>query len=531
MPREIGKVRLKKTIWGQKTKNGRKPGLTDVIGEIPALAAFYMLNKGLKGVNRVMNITGWTWDYINEILATTTRGINHFLHKIGKTAMKLLEKCSHGIAFTMSLMGALGTGEKTKKITKVRNSGKIVVAAENNNGDDHQFDEEETEGDPDQHEDDPQDEDPKATHEPESGGFDDPEALSSEDRDDPDEPPKTPRAVAFHLLEATRMRLERMRDRTPGDQRLLDLLRLVDPPTRMVDALQKGATGPSDPKISQHMADCLNLAWQWAHRIGIFTTISKHQKYLDMPTEQFLAALIAGVRDEYLTPDETPPPPKTKPRRGEKAESDSNDPGRKWVQVMDWETGRVARVTRKTPPGNAQLPATTARILDVDDAVVAEFLDHCKLGLKPKARTTFKPERVRLRFWSAISSDGEVQIITGEREKRLSKKSIEVQVEDVDDIAPADDPGMNDELDLNAINIQEDLIAFGDYQALAKLLKLTTSRVMGGLTGDSVAMSEMHEAIRALNPDARDAMQDMVIGMLRLGQAAPQAIDESRLAG
>lgn len=341
--------------------------------------------------------------------------------------MKSLEIGAQGIGFTISLMGALGTGKKAKKIIKVQK----VSAADTADADvsDEENDDNFNLGNADQHErdcdPDPQDqgEDPKTTHEQEPGGFDDPEAPPIEDRDgegdDPDEPPKTPRAVAFHLLESTRMRLERARGRTQEDQRLLGLLNLVDPPVKMIDALQKSTAGPTDTQISQRMADCLSLAWQWAHKTGIFASIPKHKKYLDMPPSQFLATLIAGVRDGYLTTDEILKPLKPKPKKGEKRDADGDDPGREWIPVLDWETGRVARVTRNTPPGTITFGTNTK--IQGDDEIVATFLRHIQMNLPFEKRKKFNAETTRLRFWAATSMDGSTQVITCEKETHPRK--------------------------------------------------------------------------------------------------------------
>ncbi len=528
-----------KAIGGYQSKDGiRMPGLADSIGETPALAAFYMLFNGMKGVNRVMNIAGWTWEYVNELLATATRRIHHFINKIGKKLMKSLEIGAQGIGFTISLMGALGTGKKAKKIIKVQK----VSAADTADADvsDEENDDNFNLGNADQHERDcdpdpqDQDEDPKTTHEPEPGGFDDPEAPPIEDRDgegdDPDEPPKTPRAVAFHLLESTRMRLDRMRNRAPEDQRLLDLLNLVDQPVKMVDALQKSTAGPADTQTSQRMADCLSLAWQWAHRTGIFA-IPKHRKYLDIPPGQFLAALIAGVRGGYLIPDETPKPPKPKPKKGEKREGDGDDPGREWIPVMDWETGRVARVTRNTPPDTITIGTSTQ--IQGNDEIVATFLHHIKMNLPIKTRKKFNAETTRLRFWAATSIDGSTQVITCEKETHLPKKSIEDAVDDIESFAPIEGTGNAESvLDLDGMNVQEDLITFGDYQDLARILKLPPGTIKKGLTGDDPVMEEIHEAIQALSPAARADVQDMVVRILRLDQDNIEEINQScRLAG
>ncbi|MBU2764638.1 hypothetical protein HAP94_00145 [Acidithiobacillus ferrivorans] len=524
-----------KAIYGQKLKaGGRKPGLADTLGEIPALAAFYMLFNGLKGVNRVINIAGWTWEYIKELLATATRGINLFIKEIGNTLLKILEKGSYGMMFAVSLMGALVTGKKAKKITKVQKVIGVDAAASNDDEDenDDNFTFENAHPDPDNepdHDPDLQDEDSKAAA---PDGFDDPEDQDNVDKDDPDEPPKTPRAVAFHLLESTRMRLKRARGRTQEDQRLLDLLNLVDPPVKMIDALQKGTAGPADTQISQRMADCLSLAWQWAHKTGIFASIPKHKKYLDMTPSQFLATLIAGVRDGYLTPDETPKPPKPKHKKGEKREADGDDPGREWIPVMDWETGRVARVTRNTPPVTITIGISTQ--IQGNDEIVATFLHHIKMNLPFKKRKKFNAETTRLRFWVATSIDGSTQVITCEKETHLPKKSIENAVDDIESFAPIDGPGNDDEsvFDLDGINIQEDLITFGDYQDLARILKITPTVIRAGLTGDNEAMAEIHETIRALSPAMRAAAQDMVVRMLRLDQDNIEEINQScRLAG
>ncbi|MCR1341892.1 hypothetical protein NRY67_04660, partial [Acidithiobacillus ferrooxidans] len=534
-----------KAILGYKTKDGiRMPGLADEIGEIPALAAFYVLNTGLKGLNRVMSITGWTWEHINELLATATLRINHFLSKIGRKLLKSLQIGVHGVMFSIALMSAIAKGEAAKKVKKAKKTTiHKIIASDTTDADEINEDEDDdlsfgnTDPDNEEHDQDPQDEDPRATHEP--VGFDNPEAPQDEDldgdgADDTDEPPKTPRAVAFYLLESTRMRLERIRQRSPGEQRLLDLLDMVDPPRKMVDALQKGGNGDNDPQVDQRMADCLSLAWQWAHRTGIFTAIPKHGKYLDMPAEQFLAALIAGVRGGYLAPDEAPKPPKPKPKKGKKREADGSDPGREWIQVLDWETKRVARVTRSTPPGDSTLPGTSIQIHG-DDEIIATFLHHVRMSFPIKRRKNFNGKTTRLRFWAATSMDGLTQVITCEVEKHASKRSIEHQVEDIETVIPVDGLETPDDVsDLDQIQIQEDLISFADLQALSRLLKLPPTRIKEGLTGDAEAMDEIRGVIQAMAPDERDDAQDMVLRMLRLDQEYHQeASDNSlrRLAG
>lgn len=519
-----------KAIWGYKSsKRGRVAGLADEVGEIPALAAFYMLSNGMSGVNRVMNIAGWTWEYVKELLTAATRRIHCFLKDVGNTLLKILEKGSHGMMFAVSLMGALVTGKKAKKITKVQKVIGVDAAASNDDEDendenDDNFTFENAHPDPD-NDPDLQDEDSKAAA---PDGFDDPEAVPIKDQDnvdedDPDEPPKTPRAVAFHLLESTRMSLDHMKSRSPGDQRLIDLLNLVDQPGKMVGALQKDTAGPMDAQISQRMADCLALAWQWAHRTGIFTEIPRHQKYLDMPPRQFLSALITGVRGEYLSPDETPKLPKPKPKKGKKREPDGDDPGREWLQVMDWETGRVARVTRNTPPGADQGPGTIAKIKILglgDDEIRAIFLHHVKMNMKPKKRKSFNENTTRLRFWVATSMDGSTQVITCELEKHLPKKSIEHQVEDIDAVPPLDGWGSASEAtgDIGDIHVREDLISFPEWQTMSKFLKLPPTVIKAGLAGDDEAMGEVHKAIQALSPAERADAQDMVVRMLRLDQ-------------
>jgi len=535
-----------KAIWGYQTKDGiRKPGLADEIGEIPALAAFYALNNGMKGLNRVRSITGWTWEYINELLAAATWRINDFLSKIGKKMMKSLVMGAKGVMFAIALMSAIRKGEdakKAKKITKTQKISSVVDVDATETDDESDEDgvdpDDWMDHDPDNDEHDPespesQDEDPKTTSDP--GGFDDPEAPPDEDRDgdgadDPDEPPKTPRAVAFHLLESTRMRLERIRQRSPGEQRLLDLLDVVDPPRKMVDALQKRAADNNDPpQVDQRMADCLSLAWQWAHRTGIFTAIPKHGKYLDMPAEQFLAALIAGVRGGYLAPDEAPKPPKPKPKKGRKREADGSDPGREWIQVLDWETRRVARVTRSTPPGDSTLPGTSTQIHG-DDEIIATFLHHVRMSFQIRKRKNFNGTTTRLRFWAATSMDGLTQVITCEVEKHASKRSIEHQVEDIETVIPVDGHGYPDEVsDLDQIQIQEDLLGFADLQALSRLLKLPPTRIKEGLTGGAEAMDEIRGVIQAMVPDERDDAQDMVLRMLRLDQEYHQEASDNSL--
>lgn len=525
-----------KAIGGYESKDGiRMPGLADSIGETPALAAFYMLFNGMKGVNRVMNIAGWTWEYVNDLLAAAARRINYFVKKIGRTMLKVLEKGSHGIAFTISLISALKKGKDANKINKVQKVSEIDAANADEEGEDDNLNLENADLDDGiEHYPDPQDEDPKTTHEPEPGSFDDPEAPPIEDRDDegddPDEPPKTPRAVAFHLLESTRMRLDRMRNRTPEDQRLLDLLNLVNQPVKMVDALQKSTAGPADTQTSQRMADCLSLAWQWAHRTGIFA-IPKNRKYLDMPPGQFLAALIAGVRGGYLIPDETPKPPKPKPKKGEKREVDGDDPGREWIPVMDWETGRVARVTRNTPPDTITIGTSTQ--IQGNDEIVATFLHHIKMNLPIKKRKKFNAETTRLRFWAATSIDGSTQVITCEKETHLPKKSIEDTVDDIESFAPIEGTGNAESvLDLDGMNVQEDMITFSDYQTLSVILKLTPTVIRAGLTGDDEVMDKIYEAIQALSPDARAHAQDIVMRILRLDQDNIEEINQScRLAG
>ena len=522
-----------KALSGYKDKNGEfVSGLKDDIGTIPALAAFYMLFGGAKAFNRVMNISGWSWEYVKNILSVATLRIHNFLKYFGKKTLSVMETLHTGMSFTLTLMGIVRKGlaaDEAKKAAQKKDAKrakiqKVIDNAVDDESDD--FDESEDDGNidlsaPDDLADlghDAQDEITEPTD-----GFDNPEAPPPDDQDDEnadddqDEPPKTPRAVAFHLLESTRMRLERIQERSEGDQRLLDLLRLVDPPGKLVGALQKDLSGPMDARLSQRMTDLLNLAWQWANRIGVFAEIPKHKKYLGMTPEQFLPALITAVRGGYLSPDEVPKPPKPKPQKGEKVEPDTDDPGRQWLQVMDWETGRVARVVQKAPPG--AVGGTVSKITVADEEIIGLFMRHVKMNKKPSDRKKFNPDRIMLRFWATVSLDGMTQVITCEKQTHLPKKSIEQAVEDIESVVPMDDPdnaGSLENASLDDVHVREDMLQFREYRALSEILKIPAGRLQEGLTGDKDMMEAVYKAIQALSNSDRRAAQDMVLHMLQL---------------
>ena len=522
-----------KALFGYTDKNGKLvSGLADDIGQIPAFAAFYMLFGGAKALNRVMNISGWTWEYVKNILLTATRRIHNFVKYIGKRMLSVMETLHTGMAFAIALMGIVKEGLGADEVKKAdrKKQAKIQKVIDNTADADDEFEDDRNIdlGAPDDLTDldhDTQDETTEVAHDADgdADGLDDPEAppddedTDDEDADDGPDEPLTPRAVAFHLLESTRMRLDRMKKRSPGDQRLLDLLNLVDPPGKMVDALQKDTSGLMDAQVSQRMTDCLNLAWQWANGIGVFAEIPKHKKYLDMPPAQFLPLLIHGVREGYLFPDEAPTQPKPKPQKGKKAESDSDDPGRQWLQVMDWETGRVARVVQKAPPG--AVGGIVSKVTITDEEVIAIFMLHVKMNKRPKDRKAFDPNRVHLRFWAAISADGLTQVITCEKETHPRKSSIEHAVEDIESVVPIagldNTEGMGN-TSLDDVHVHEDLIQFHEYRALSEILKIPASRIQEGLTGDKDAMAGIQMAIQDLSPDARLSAQDTVLHMLQL---------------
>lgn len=530
-----------KALFGYTDKNGKLvSGLADDIGQIPAFAAFYMLFGGAKAFNRVMNISGWSWEYVKNILSVATLRIHNFLKYIGKRTLSVMENLHAGMSFTLALMGIVRKGlaaDEAKKAAKKKekemskaNIRKIIDITDDNEPDDGEDNDDDdiNLSAPDDLADldhDTQDETTETARfrDPDGDVVDDPEAPPPDDQDDedadddPNEPPKTPRAVAFHLLESTRMRLERMKKRSEGDQKLLELLRLVDPPSKLVSALQKDTSGPMDAQVSRRMTDLLNLAWQWANRVGVFTEVPKHRKYLDMTQEKFLPSLISGVREGYLSPDEVPKPPKPKPKKGEKVESDSDDPGRQWLQVMDWETGRVARVVQKAPPG--AVGGTVSKITVADEEIIGLFMLHVKMNKRPKDRKAFDPNRVHLRFWAAISADGLTQVITCEKETHPRKSSIEHAVEDIESVVPIagldNTQGMGN-TSLDDVHVHEDLIQFHEYRALSEILNIPPKVIQKGLTGDKDMMEAVHKAIQALSNSDRRAAQDVVLPMLHL---------------
>ncbi|MBU2770132.1 hypothetical protein [Acidithiobacillus caldus] len=456
-------------LYGRKLrgKKAYKAGLADEIGEYPALIAFFCLLNGLKGIQKIRQMTGIAWGTLKEWIAAAIGHINLFRKKYLSSVLAM-----KAIRAKDFCLGIFARNKTNSKVTTCNSKG----IEDNADEADPEFDDD--------------------------GGYDDGDEDNSNrgrGRGRGDDGKKTEREVMAEIVALDVSHFSKIKARNQAETRMQAAVLAIDK-SMLLAAL----------RTPENAADFFSLLWQWAEqrseRLPEYVFKYEHTRAIQY--------IVNGVQNDFLTRD---------------GDGLGEEIDKIWRDVVD-ERGKVlylhrpiSNVKTKKMRYNLETGGFVNVLADPPDAEIVKYFLENSFWQTSRGKKHDPLKKISGgRF--IIRRSGEYEAISCQYHFHPRKASRLIGQRDIGkdndgnaiwDI-PADFRDATEPEYVNFDNVPMELkrLEFNDYQRLGNLIGLPPAVIRGGLAGDDEKYQALLLAIQNLSPDRQAEAQEAVMAML-----------------